>query len=128
MRESVGCVTLSASGFVTQARAGRNARTGNMVQIPAKTIPAFNGGRAFQALMHTGATLAGEADDVAIRRQTTCTNVIAPEFVLTADRITAAILSPFLRRIPGRGCPYSAQAGNASPAKGITRTATCHGW
>src|SRR5262249_49176180 len=62
------------------------------------------------------------------RRQTTRTNVIAPEFGLTADRITAAILSPFLQRIPGRGCPYSAQAGNASPAKGITRTATCHGW
>jgi hypothetical protein len=32
--------------------------------------------------MHTGATLSGDADDVAIRRQTVRTNVIAPEFRL----------------------------------------------
>jgi nucleoid DNA-binding protein len=31
-----------------QARAGRNPRTGETVQIPAKAIPTFTAGRAFQ--------------------------------------------------------------------------------
>jgi nucleoid DNA-binding protein len=34
-----------------QPRAGRNPRTGDTVQIPAKTIPAFTAGKAFQALV-----------------------------------------------------------------------------
>ena len=38
-----------------QPRAGRNPRTGDTVQIPAKTIPAFTAGKAFQALVQTGA-------------------------------------------------------------------------
>ena len=32
-----------------QARAGRNPRTGETVQIPAKAIPIITAGRAFQA-------------------------------------------------------------------------------
>jgi nucleoid DNA-binding protein len=31
-----------------QARAGRNPRTGETVQIPAKAVPTFTAGRAFQ--------------------------------------------------------------------------------
>jgi nucleoid DNA-binding protein len=54
-----------------QPRAGRNPRTGNMVQIPAKTVPAFTAGKAFQALVQNGAATSGDTDDVATRRQTT---------------------------------------------------------
>src|SRR5712691_13351063 len=54
-----------------QPRAGRNPRTGDTVQIPAKTIPAFTVGKAFQALVQTGAETSGAAADVATRRQPT---------------------------------------------------------
>ena len=51
-----------------QARAGRNPRTGTTVQIPAKTLPTFSAGKAFQELVHTSAVTAGKANDVAARR------------------------------------------------------------
>ena len=54
-----------------QARAGRNPRTGVTVQIPAKTVPAFSAGKAFQALVQNGTATSGDAADVATRRQTT---------------------------------------------------------
>ena len=54
-----------------QPRAGRNPRTGDTVQIPAKTVPAFTVGKAFQALVQTGAETSGDAADVATRRQPT---------------------------------------------------------
>ena len=38
-----------------QARAGRNPRTGNTIQIPAKAIPSFTAGKAFQETVQTGA-------------------------------------------------------------------------
>jgi nucleoid DNA-binding protein len=37
-----------------QARAGRNPRTGDLVQIPAKAVPTFAAGKAFQALVQHG--------------------------------------------------------------------------
>ena len=51
-----------------QARAGRNPRTGDTVQIPAEAVPAFRAGKAFQALVHTSAVPAGDADHGAPRR------------------------------------------------------------
>ena len=36
-----------------QAREGRNPRTGNTVQIPAKAIPSFTAGKAFQETVQT---------------------------------------------------------------------------
>jgi DNA-binding protein HU-beta len=54
-----------------QPRAGRNPRTGNMVQIPAKTVPAFTAGKAFQALVQNGAATSGDAAAVATHSQTT---------------------------------------------------------
>jgi len=54
-----------------QPRAGRNPRTGDTVQIPAKTIPAFTAGKAFQTLVQTGTETSGDADDGAARKQTT---------------------------------------------------------
>src|SRR5713226_10217513 len=50
------------------AREGRNPRTGTTVQIPAKTLPTFSAGKAFQELVHTRAATAGNADDAAARR------------------------------------------------------------
>ena len=50
-----------------RARAGRNPRTGTPVQIPAKTLPTFSAGKAFQELVHTSAATAGHANDVAER-------------------------------------------------------------
>ena len=38
-----------------QARAGRNPRTGATIQIPAKAIPSFTAGKAFQETVQTGA-------------------------------------------------------------------------
>ncbi len=38
-----------------QARAGRNPRTGDPVPIPAKAVPAFTAGKAFQELVQTAA-------------------------------------------------------------------------
>ena len=52
-------------------RAGRNPRTGDMLQIPAKAVPAFTAGKAFQTLVQTGTETSGDADDVAARKQTT---------------------------------------------------------
>jgi len=53
-----------------QAREGRNPRTGTTVSIPAKAVPAFRAGKAFQTRVQTGAAPAGGADDVAAHRQT----------------------------------------------------------
>ena len=36
-----------------QARAGRNPRTGDTVPIPAKAVPSFTPGKAFQELVQT---------------------------------------------------------------------------
>jgi integration host factor subunit beta len=36
-----------------QARRGRNPRTGDTVQIPAKAVPTFSAGKAFQERVHT---------------------------------------------------------------------------
>lgn len=36
-----------------QAREGRNPRTGDTVPIPAKAVPAFTAGKAFQELVQT---------------------------------------------------------------------------
>jgi len=36
-----------------QARAGRNPRTGDTVPIPAKAVPAFTAGKAFQETVQT---------------------------------------------------------------------------
>ena len=57
-----------------QARAGRNPRTGTIVQIPAKRLPTFRVGKAFQALVQTCAVPAGHTGDVAARR----TDSVAP--------------------------------------------------
>ncbi len=53
------------------ARAGRNPRTGDTLQIPAMTLPTFTAGKAFQTRVHTGAHTAGRSDERAPRRQTT---------------------------------------------------------
>ncbi len=53
-----------------QPREGRNPRTGDTVQIPAKAVPAFRAGKAFQAMVQTGAAPAGDANDMAGHRQT----------------------------------------------------------
>ena len=44
-----------------QAREGRNPRTGDTVQIPAKAVPAFTAGKAFQEKVHTSAATSGAA-------------------------------------------------------------------
>ena len=54
-----------------QSRAGRNPRTGGMVQIPAKTVPAFTAGKAFQTLVQNGTETSGDANDAATHKQTT---------------------------------------------------------
>ena len=38
------------------AREGRNPRTGDTVPIPAKAVPSFTAGKAFQELVQTAAT------------------------------------------------------------------------
>jgi len=53
-----------------QARAGRNPRTGETVQIPAKAVPAFTAGKAFQEKVQTSAAPSGHASDVAAHRWT----------------------------------------------------------
>ena len=53
-----------------QARAGRNPRTGNMVQIPAKAVPSFTAGKAFQVLVQTDTATSGSANDGAAPRPT----------------------------------------------------------
>ena len=54
-----------------QARAGRNLRTRDTVQIPAKQVPGFTAGKAFQGLVQTDAILTNDANNGAARRQTT---------------------------------------------------------
>ena len=53
-----------------QSRAGRNPRTGDTVQIPAKTIPAFTAGKPFKRWCKP-VQKPGNAADVATHRQTT---------------------------------------------------------
>ena len=47
-----------------QAREGRNPRTGNTIQIPAKAIPSFTAGKAFQEMMYTGTAPSAGANGV----------------------------------------------------------------
>jgi integration host factor subunit beta len=54
-----------------QARTGRNPRTGDTVQIPAKQVPTFTAGKAFHALVHTDAARAHAAHNGAARTQPT---------------------------------------------------------
>jgi integration host factor beta subunit len=54
-----------------QARTGRNPRTGDTVQIPAKQVPAFTAGKAFQERVQPDAARAHEAHHGAARRQPT---------------------------------------------------------
>jgi integration host factor subunit beta len=42
-----------------QPRAGRNPRTGETVQIPAKAVPTFTAGKAFQEQVQPSATAGG---------------------------------------------------------------------
>ena len=44
-----------------QPRAGRNPRTGETVQIPAKAVPTFTAGKAFQEQMQPRAAAGGAA-------------------------------------------------------------------
>ena len=44
-----------------QPRAGRNPRTGETLQIPAKAVPTFTAGQAFQDRVHSSAAPAGGA-------------------------------------------------------------------
>jgi len=43
-----------------QAREGRNPRTGDTVPIPAKAVPSFTAGKAFQELVQTTAAAPSE--------------------------------------------------------------------
>src|SRR5947209_4458894 len=54
-----------------QARTGRNPRTGDTVQIPAKQVPTFTLGKAFQEQVQPDTARAHEATNGAARRQTT---------------------------------------------------------
>jgi DNA-binding protein HU-beta len=54
-----------------QARTGRNPRTGDTLQIPAKQVPTFTAGKAFQALVQPDASRAHGSTNGAARRQTT---------------------------------------------------------
>jgi DNA-binding protein HU-alpha len=49
------------------ARTGRNPRTGDMLQMRAKTVPAFIVGKALQALVQTRTAPSRHADDVEAR-------------------------------------------------------------
>jgi integration host factor subunit beta len=40
-------------------RAGRNPRTGDRLQMPAKAVPVFTAGKAFQERVHPSAATAG---------------------------------------------------------------------
>jgi nucleoid DNA-binding protein len=44
-----------------QPRAGRNPRTGEPIQIPAKAVPTFTAGKAFQERVQASAAPAGGA-------------------------------------------------------------------
>lgn len=58
--------TVELRGFGTfrlrqrQARAGRNPRTGETVQIAAKAVPTFTPGKAFQALVQHDTVASGQ--------------------------------------------------------------------
>jgi DNA-binding protein HU-beta len=54
-----------------QARTGRNPRTGDPVQIPAKQVPAFTAGKAFHERVQPDAARTPEAHHGTARRQTT---------------------------------------------------------
>ena len=43
-------------------RAGRNPRTGDMIQIPAKAVPSFSVGKAFQEMVQTSIVSSGNTD------------------------------------------------------------------
>ncbi len=47
-----------------QARAGRNPRTGDTVPIPAKAVPAFTAGKAFQEMVQTSPTPSARGNGV----------------------------------------------------------------
>jgi nucleoid DNA-binding protein len=49
-------------------RAGRNPRTGDMIQIPAKAVPSFTAGKAFQEIVQTSAATSGNTGYGAPRR------------------------------------------------------------
>ena len=51
-----------------RARAGRNPRTGDTVQIAAKAVPTFAAGKAFQETVQTSAAPADGPNGVATRR------------------------------------------------------------
>jgi DNA-binding protein HU-beta len=53
------------------ARTGRNPRTGDMLHMPAKAVPAFTVGKAFQTLVQTRTAPSRHANDVDARKQTT---------------------------------------------------------
>jgi len=54
-----------------QARTGRNPRTGDTIPIPAKQVPTFTAGKAFQELVHPVTAHAHGATNGASRQQTT---------------------------------------------------------
>jgi len=43
-------------------RAGRNPRTGDMIQIPAKAVPSFSVGKAFQEIVQASTVTSGNTD------------------------------------------------------------------
>jgi len=70
-----------------QARAGRNPRTGATIQIPAKAIPSFRAGKAFQETVQTSADTPGDADDLDTRRHTGNGMGCSPHFSLETSNI-----------------------------------------
>jgi integration host factor subunit beta len=54
-----------------QARTGRNPRTGDLIPIPAKQVPTFTPGKAFQELVQPATARAHSATNGASRQQTT---------------------------------------------------------
>jgi nucleoid DNA-binding protein len=53
-----------------QARTGRNPRTGGPVHIPAKAVPSFTAGKAFQESVQTCSIPSGSTNGVAAYRPT----------------------------------------------------------
>jgi len=53
-----------------QARAGRNPRTGDTVQIAAKAVPPFAAGKTFQELVQTSAAPSEGANGIVTHGQT----------------------------------------------------------
>ena len=53
-----------------QAREGRNPRTGDTLQIPAKAIPSFTAGKAFQETVQTRPVSSDGTNGVAAYRPT----------------------------------------------------------